>query len=305
MSIATAFDPGAFDPGFSLSQLTADLTTVAETLRRSTVQVRGQRTGTGSGVIWSQDGVIVTNAHVVTGTQAEVECWDGRVFQAGVSARNLQRDLVALKVEATELPAALIGDSTVLRVGELVLAIGNPSGTAGVLTSGIVHALGSPQISQPQWIQADVSLAPGNSGGPLANAQGQVIGINTMIVQGRGFAIPAQVVQRFLSDRRDRLYLGVSLQPIQVRTGWRSRRPTPAFLITAIEPDSPAELAQLQPGDVLLGVRSRPFQDYDQLSQILELSNNGDGLPLDVLRGEQRFVADVVLWSRTTQAEAA
>jgi serine protease Do len=300
MTTATPFDHSQI-----LSHLAANLTTIAESLRQSTVQVRGQRTGAGSGVIWSQDGVIVTNAHVVTGTQAEVECWDGRVFQAGVTARNLQRDLVALKVEATDLPAARIGDSNGLRVGELVLAIGNPFGKNGVLTSGIVHTLGSPQISQPQWIQADIPLAPGNSGGPLANAQGDVIGINTMIVQGRGFAIPAQVVQRFLSDRRDRPYLGVSLQPIQVRAGWRSRRPTPAFLITAIEPDSPAQAAQLQAGDVLLGVRGRPFQSFDQLSQILELSNNGDGLPLDVLRGEQRFVADVVLWSRTTQAEAA
>ncbi|MBD2018829.1 trypsin-like peptidase domain-containing protein [Leptolyngbya sp. FACHB-36] len=270
---------------------------VSETLRRVTVQVRGRRSGAGSGVIWSTDGVIVTNAHVVSGTSAEVELFDGRVLKADVRDRSDQRDLVALQVEATDLPAATISSSDVLRVGELVLAVGNPSGVARSLTTGIIHAA----VNRSHWIQADIPLAPGNSGGPLANGFGEIIGINTMIVNGRGFAISSRVVQRFLSDRAELPYLGVTLQPVRVPL---HRRPVFGLLITDVQVDSPAEAAQLQPGDVLVGVRGRLFQAPNELFQILDRSHVGDGLPLDVQRGSQRIVADVVLCSRSVPKAA-
>ncbi|MDX2213377.1 MAG: trypsin-like peptidase domain-containing protein [Oculatellaceae cyanobacterium bins.114] len=177
------------------------LVEVADGVRRSTVQVRGQRWGAGAGVIWqvsplNPSNVIITNAHVVRGSSVVVEVWDGRTLEATVVARDLQHDLAALTVDASDLTAAIAGNSNQLRVGELVLAVGNPWGLVGALTTGIVHTV-CPSEGDG-WIQADVRLAPGNSGGPLANAQGEVIGINTMIVNGLAIAIPSHTVHQFL-----------------------------------------------------------------------------------------------------------
>ncbi len=232
-----------------------ELAAIAEQLRSVTVQVRGHRSSSGSGVIWRADGLIVTNAHVVPGAIAEVELGDGRTFRAQVKERNWQRDLVALQVAASELPAAIVGDSHQLRVGELVLAMGHPHGQRGALTMGIVHTVSS--SNSRSWIQTDVRLAPGNSGGPLANAQGQVIGLNTMIVGGKGFAIPSHVIQQFLQQPAEQPYLGVVLQPVRVPSlGRRSV----GLLITEIEPDSPAAAAKLLPGDIVIGLRGRRFR---------------------------------------------
>ncbi len=280
--------------------LTRELTTITDHLRRCTVQVRSGKSGAGSGVIWNENSVIITNAHVVNGTEAEVELSDKTVLNANVIARNAQRDLVALKIQANNWSVANVGDSDRLRVGEFVLAVGNPLGLVGAVTTGIIHTLGSTH-HQP-WIQADVRLAPGNSGGALANAQGQVIGINTIIVNGCGFAIPSNVVQRFLNDQSDRPYLGVSLQPAMVPV---DRRPVYGLLITKVESDSPAETANLQTGDVLIGVRGTSFQTPNELFEILDRSHTGDGLPLTVLRGGQRRVAEVILYSREPEGVAA
>jgi serine protease Do len=280
--------------------LTKELTTISDHLRRCTVQVRSGKSGAGSGVIWNENGVIITNAHVVNGTEVEVELSDKTVLNANVIARNAQRDLVALQIQANNWSVANVGDSDRLRVGEFVLAVGNPLGLVGAVTTGIIHTLGSTQ-HQP-WIQADVRLAPGNSGGALANAQGQVIGINTIIVNGCGFAIPSNVVQRFLNDQSDRPYLGVSLQPVMVPV---DRRPAYGLLITEVESDSPAEAANLQTGDVLIGVRGASFQTPNELFEILEHSHTDDGLPLTVLRGGQRRVAEVILYSREPEGVAA
>jgi DNA-binding CsgD family transcriptional regulator len=171
---------------------------VAEKLRRSTVLIYpqgGPEGGSGSGVIWSSGGLILTNAHVARTREAGVELWDGRRFSARVSARDPRRDLAALTIDAPPLDAATPGDSRALRPGELVIAIGNPLGFAGALSTGVVHSIGK------QWIYADVRLAPGNSGGPLADAAGRVVGINTAIVNGLGVrallphdASPAEIV---------------------------------------------------------------------------------------------------------------
>ncbi|MBW4473116.1 MAG: trypsin-like peptidase domain-containing protein [Stenomitos rutilans HA7619-LM2] len=288
-------------PGIVQPDLAGAIAAIAKHLRQSTVQVRTQRQGAGSGVIWSADGVIMTNAHVVTGNSATVELADGQVLEAVVTARNRQRDLVALKVEATGLTAGAIADSTRLRVGEVVVAMGNPWGVVGALTTGIIHSF-KPHYGNQHWIQADIQLAPGNSGGPLANAQGQIIGINTMIVHGRGFAVPSHVVQQFLSQGSDEPFLGITAQPVGVRL---ARQLAIGLLLTAIEPQSPAEIAGLQAGDVLLGVRGNLFQSPNELFHLLENSNVGDGLPLEVLRQNRRFTVDVVLCSKTFQPQAA
>ena len=178
---------------------------IAEALRRSTVQVfaHGRGRGGGSGVVWSCNGLIVTNAHVIAhvarAAEAEVELWDGRRFRARVVSRDPRLDLATLHITATDLNAATPGDSDGLRPGELVIAVGNPWGFAGALSAGVVHSIGKlPGMGSQRWIRASVQLAPGNSGGPLANAQGCVVGINTAIVNGLGVAVPGSVVLDFL-----------------------------------------------------------------------------------------------------------
>ncbi len=184
------------------STLAAEIAAVVERLRRVTVQVRGGRGG-GAGVLWRSDSPrshwIITNAHVTHGPRVELVLPDGHFLYAEVRATDSQRDLAALSVPAAGLPAAEIGDSGGIRVGELVLAVGNPWGLVGAVAAGIVHAIGPIYACHgPSCIQADVRLAPGNSGGPLADARGRVIGINSMVAGGLALAIPSNEVERFL-----------------------------------------------------------------------------------------------------------
>ena len=175
-----------------------------EQLRRYTVQIlfppgsRG-RGGTGSGVITDSTGGIVTNSHVVQDNHPMVEVWDGRRFPAKVAVFARRHDLALLKIDTLGLPAAEFGDSSRLRPGELVIAAGNPLGFTGAVSTGVVHTVGPLHgVGPNNWVQADVRLAPGNSGGPLADAQCRVIGINTMIARGLALAIPSNVVREFL-----------------------------------------------------------------------------------------------------------
>jgi serine protease Do len=162
------------------------------------VQVVSGRGGSGSGVIVSSTGHIVTNAHVIRSPNVEVELWDGRRFPVRIAAFARRHDLALLKAETIGLPAATFGDSSILRPGELVLAVGNPLGFVGAVSSGIVYQVGPLQGLGPnQWVQAAVRLAPGNSGGPLVNAAGEIIGINTMIAGGLALAIPGNVAGDF------------------------------------------------------------------------------------------------------------
>lgn len=267
---------------------------VAESLQRSTVQVQTRRRGIGSGVIWRSTGLIITNSHVVRGQSATVRLSDGRNFTAPVTARNSQRDLAALQIDATDLPAIAVGIDP-LRVGELVFAVGHPRGEIGAVTAGIIHTVAQ------SWIQADIRLAPGNSGGALANAAGNVIGINTMIANGLGLAIPSRTVERFLETMGDRPYLGVTLQFVRVAI---EGKPAFGLLISEIESGSPAE-AVLLPGDVLIGVRGVLFGEPNELFWILENSNSGDELQIDLLRGGQRTGQNVILNSRDSTSQAA
>ena len=165
---------------------------IAESLRKSTVKIHDAGQGVGSGVVW-RSGTVVTNAHVVRTRRITVEAWDGSLYEASVKRWDPQRDLAELRVNCPLLPA-VHNRTELLRVGELVLALGNPFGVAGAVASGIIHSL-----DRDDWIQADIRLAPGNSGGPLADSQGRVIGINSMIAHGLGLALPTAAVERFLS----------------------------------------------------------------------------------------------------------
>jgi serine protease Do len=223
---------------------------VVEKLRRSTVQVRTGLNNSGSGVIWSQDGQIVTNAHVVRGAGSSgvsVELWDGRRVPGGVVKEDRQRDLALLQVAASGLAAAMPGDSSALRVGELVVAVGNPFGFTGAASSGVIHRLNWKERSRRgfdsrSWVVSQLRLAPGNSGGPLANAAGEVVGLNTMIAGGLAFAIPARAVAEFLRSplKRDS-GLGVVVQPIPVGRSWEV-----AFIVLKVIPDSPADRGWLR-----------------------------------------------------------
>src|SRR5260370_10209275 len=142
---------------------------IAEHLRRSTVLIHAGGRGSGSGVIWTSDGTVVTNAHVVRGSNTRVQLWDGREFDATLTARDPRRDLATLRISANSLPPVCPADSSQLRPGELAIAIGNPMGFVGALTTGVIHAIGPLRALAPQsWLQASVRLAPRNSGRPLA-----------------------------------------------------------------------------------------------------------------------------------------
>ena len=272
---------------------------IAERLRRSTVQVRlpGMQAG-GSGVISTADGQIVTNAHVARGGHASVELWDGRELPATLLARDARRDLATLKVEASGLPATPFGDSNALRVGELVIAIGNPMGFTGALTTGVVHALGNlPGFGAQSWVLADVRLAPGNSGGPLADAHGRVIGINTMIVHGLGAAVPGNAVSAFLRRSASGFALGVTVQAVRLED--RSI----GLLVLNVEPGSPAAAAPLWVGDLLTAAEGRPFRSTDDLHQALDQA--GGVIHLQFRRGDRTARREVAIHLRHSVAEAA
>ena len=183
--------------------LTSDLADVVGRLRENTVELRSRGRASGSGVIWRSDGFIVTSAHVVGGAGparpgAQVILADGRRFPAVLVAWDRELDLALLSVDAHDLPAAQVGDSDRLRAGELVLAVGHPFGLVGAVVTGVVHAAPARgHHAGPRWIQADLRLAPGNSGGPMADAGGRVVGVNAMIAGRLALAVPSRVVETF------------------------------------------------------------------------------------------------------------
>ena len=188
-------------PEPTVEPLARELSDVAAMLRRSTVEIRTRGTGVGSGIVWNDTGTIVTNAHVARSDRATVVLADGRELAGTVTARDPGRDLaiIAVDIVGNALPAAVVGHPTDLRTGELVLALGNPLGIPGALALGIVHVV-ERRRGAPRWIRADIRLAPGNSGGPLADARGRVVGVNTLIANGLGVAVPVTTVLRFLAD---------------------------------------------------------------------------------------------------------
>lgn len=184
----------------NVEPLGRELADVASVLRRTTVEIRTRGTGVGSGIIWNA-GTVVTNAHVARADRATIVLWDGRELAGAVTARDPRRDLatIAVEVGGASLPTAVVGHPTDLRTGDLVIALGNPLGVAGALALGVVHVV-EQRRGAPRWIRADIRLAPGNSGGPLADVRGRVVGVNTLIANGLGVAVPVTTVLRFLAD---------------------------------------------------------------------------------------------------------
>jgi serine protease Do len=240
---------------------------IAEQLRRSTVHISCGGRGHGSGIIIKSDGTIVTNEHVARGGRLTVTLWDGRSLPAEIAVRNPRRDLAILRLAASDLPAAALGDSNNLRPGEIVIAIGNPLGFIGALSAGVVHAVGAlPGLGPRTWIQAGVRLAPGNSGGPLADARGSVVGVNTMLAGRLGLAVPSNEVIRLLSGEAPH-FLGVTLRPIRVTAEERDRL---GLMILELVPGSAASRASLVPGDILVGADGKSFTGLEDLEDALQ-----------------------------------
>ena len=175
-----------------------DLAAVAERLRRITVGLANADHAGGAGVVWTP-GLIVTAAHVVRGPRLAVRLADGRRSHAVVVAREPSTDLALLRAPEVDLPPAIVAEPGPMRVGALIIAVGHPLGLRGAVTTGVVHALGPIVPGGRPWIQADLRLAPGNSGGPLADARGYLVGLNAMIAGGLALAIPVSEVRRFVT----------------------------------------------------------------------------------------------------------
>lgn len=277
--------------------IVAGFADLAERARQSVVHLHGSGRGAGTGVVWQSGGVILTNDHVVAGTggRLRMQTLDGRDLPVRVAARNPDLDLALLHTPADDLPPVSIGDSSRVRVGELVFAIGHPWGQPWVVTAGIVSGLGEAETRNGQrvaFIRSDVRLAPGNSGGPLLDARGRVIGINAMVFGGDlGVAIASHVVERWLNDSQGRrARLGVGVQSLPLPEGVLNGR-SRGLLVVSLEPDSPAEQAGILVGDLLIHADTVSLEQPEDLHRALQ---HTDGtLRLRLLRAGDIRVIDV------------
>jgi serine protease Do len=274
---------------------------IAEFLRRATVQIRtGERHGQGSGSgLVLMAGQIVTNAHVATGAEVTLEAWDGAVRKARVVKRDTSSDLALLASDGLDAPPAALASSEP-KPGAAVIAVGNPMGFVGAVSSGFVHAVGTLRgLGGRRWVQADVRLAPGNSGGPLADVYGQIVGINTMVAGGIALAIPASTVQRFLASQSQRA-LGVTVRPVVLRSPQRAARP--ALLILEVMSGGSAERASLLPGDILVEAGGQPLETPENLAESL----TGEVVQLGFHRaGDAKLRRVTVELAASRQASAA
>jgi serine protease Do len=292
----------------ALPQVSPALTELAERVKPSVVQVRSGGRGNGTGVIWRADGAIITNDHVVAhaGEKVQVALADGRSFDATVTARAPELDLALLAVPAQDLPALPAADSRALRIGELVFAVGHPWGQPWVVTAGIVSGLGEAERGDQRmpYIRSDVRLAPGNSGGPLLNACGEVVGINAMIFGGDlAVAIPSHVATMWVAEGAGkpgagRVYLGVGVQqaelPAELRRGaWANR--SSGLLVAGVEAGGLAAKAGVLVGDVILDVAGEPVESAIALRDALGGLAGRSRVRLYLLRAGSVLPLDVVL----------
>lgn len=285
------------------------LADLAVRIKPSVVQVRRRSGGNGAGIIWGSSGKLLTNHHVVAGAGRGLvaELADGQSHEARVLASNPALDLALLEIEAQELPAAPIGDSRGLRVGELVVAVGHPWGQRDVVTAGIVSGLGEIEAARGGWraqyIRSDVRLAPGNSGGPLLNARGAVIGINAMIFGGDlAVAIPSHVAQEWIAAGvAGRAFLGLGVQGIELpdalRVGPHAEQAR-ALLVAAVAAGGPASRAGVLVGDILLGIDDGALGEPDELLAALAGRRPAERVTLNMARAGVKLSLEVALGER-------
>jgi S1-C subfamily serine protease len=262
--------------------------------------------GQGSGFVVAPDGLVLTNSHVVHKAHAiHIALPDGRRLPADVIGEDPDTDLAVLRVSVSDLPALKLGDSRAIKVGQLVIAIGNPLGFSATVTAGVVSALGRSLRSRngrlmDDIIQTDAALNPGNSGGPLVNSRGEVIGVNTAIIsgaQGLCFAIAANtaqfVVGKLIRDGRiRRSYVGVAGQntPIARQIVRYYNLPVSSgILVVSIEPDSPAARSLLREGDIIVALEGHDVAGIDQLHRLLTEERIGTKTSLTVIRRTEKL----------------
>ena len=257
----------------------------------------------GSGFIISKDGYIVTNNHVVDkADDIKVKLFNGKEYEAKVIGKDPKTDLALIKINASDLPTVVLGDSDKLRVGDWVVAIGNPFGLEETLTVGVVSAKGRVIGAGPydDFIQTDASINPGNSGGPLFDINGNVVGINTAIVaqgQGIGFAIPINLAKEMLPQLKDkgkvnRTWLGVAVQDLteDLAKSFNLKSKSGA-LVANVEKDAPAEKAGIKRGDVIVKFNGYEIENSHELSKRAASSEVGKKIDLVVIReGKEKTV---------------
>jgi S1-C subfamily serine protease len=296
----------------------------AERVGPAVVSIRADN-GLGSGVIYDSSGLILTNAHVVDGARSvAVRLSDGRRLEARVLGRDVGFDLAVLQVDANGLPAAPLGDSSALKVGQFVVAIGNPYGLDSTVTTGVVSALNRPlsegqqSYAQPM-IQTNAAINPGNSGGPLVDLQGNIVGINTLVAapqgfpaQGLGFAVPVDTAKRIAPQlaqsgkvtHSGQPYLGVSVTdagPTPQASMRSGRSPAPngdaarGAPLQRVEPNGPAANGGLRDGDIITRFDGKKVYSGDDFLQNLVLKRPGDQVAVEVNRGGQTHSLTVTL----------
>ena len=275
--------------------------------------------GSGAGVIITAEGHIITNNHVVgDATEIEVRLSDKSKLIAQVIGKDPDTDLAVLKVTADRpLPHATFGDSTTVRVGQWVLAVGNPFGLERTVTLGVVSGIGRENVNLSRYenfIQTDASINPGNSGGPLFNLRGEVIGINTAIInfaQGIGFAIPSnmakQVLQQLVEQGRVvRGWLGVGIQPLTPELAKKfGVGEQEGVLVNEVFEKDPAAAAGIKPGDVITRIEGSVIDSPNRLSRIVAGLLPGATAKVELVRNQQRMTLDVALTERRDHATVA
>ena len=282
--------------------------------QRGERQVRGQ----GSGFIVRDDGLILTNAHVIEGAdEVVVRLNDKREFKAKVLGADKRTDVALLKIDAKDLPKVTIGDPDKLRVGEWVVAIGKPFGLENTMTAGIVSAKGRdlPQENLVPFIQTDVAINPGNSGGPLFNMKGEVVGINSLIYSrtggymGLAFAIPIDVAMNTVAQLKDkgrvtRGRIGVQIQPVSKEEAEAFGLGAPrGALVNGVEKDGPAAKAGVEVGDIIVKADGKEVKSSNELPRIITVIRPGTKIPVTVWRkGTQKELSIVVAEMKEDQA---
>ena len=296
----------------ALAELENKVTEAVEKVSESLVSINSMRLerrfpfglvpleGQGSGIVFDEKGLIITNNHVIDGaTRVQVTLKDGRSFVGEVVGSDEATDVAVIRVDARDLPAAELGDSENLRVGQFVLAVGNALGLPGgpTVSMGVLSAMGRPlpgaDFIFEGVLQTDAAVNPGNSGGPLADISGRVIGINTAMIpfaQGVGFAIPVNTVKRIATDilergRVTRPWIGLSgvdlSPPVARRYGLQADA---GFLVVEVSDGSPSEAAGVRAGDVIVRAGDQQVKHTKDLLLALSRVAQGEPIPLTVLR---------------------
>lgn len=315
-----------------LSSAPTDFIAAAEAVTPSVVNIKTQQSGgsfdfwgsnaygtsSGSGIIISADGYIVTNNHVIEeGTKIGVTLNDKREFEAELIGNDLSTDLALLKIEAERLPSMRFGNSDSLRVGEWVLAVGNPFNLESTVTAGIVSAKGrSIDILEGQdriesFIQTDAAVNPGNSGGALVNTNGELIGVNTAIItrsgryEGYSFAVPSNLVRKVIKDLRDygvvqRGMLGVFIEKVTTeRAKELGLDAIEGVYITRVSPESGADDAGLQKGDVILSINGVKTRTMPEMQEQVGRYRPGNSINVEYFRGGKKQIAKVLLKNKS------